>query len=307
MSGEQGIKQELSIGELVSKTFNLYRRDFTKYLVPFLVVEAVVGFLTTLVQRAIIVPAIPSNSTPQQLLNLLPGFFGAIAAIISLTAIVTWVFYPVAIGTAVKVASDEVEKGQADLGASVRFAVSKLVSLWLVGIVVGVIVALGFIALVVPGIILAIMFSLVLPVIIIESPGVLGSLGRSRELVGHRWLKTFAVFIVFGIIIGIASAIASLISSPFGVASNFVSSILSAFYVPLIPIVLTVYYFSNVARIAPPQVSQTPWATMPPMAPVSPIPPAAMVQAGTKYCLNCGTQLPSTATFCSKCGARQTA
>jgi len=152
---------------------------------------------------------------------------------------------------------------------------------------------LGFIALIVPGIILAIMFALSIPVLLTENKGVLESMGRSRELVGHRWLKTFATFIVIGIIFVIASLIVSAISGPFAVGSPVVSGVLSAFYQPIIPIALTVYYYSNLARITQLPASQTTMA------------PSATVQAGMKFCPNCGTQLASSAAFCSKCGAKQ--
>jgi hypothetical protein len=295
MSGGQGITQELSLGDVISKTFELYRRDFSKYLILFVVVEAIIGVLTTLVQRAIVLPAVPPDiTTPQQFLNWMPGFFGALITLIALSATVTWVLYPISVGSAVKLASEEIVTGRADLAASVRFAVSRIIWLWVVGIVVGIIVFLGFVALVVPGIILAIMFSLVLPVLIIESSG-FESLSRSRQLVSHRWLKTLAMFIVFAVMVGIASAIVSAISEPFGVASTIVSSILSAFYLPIIPIALTVYYYSNAARIAPPQMGQAPTA------------PGATLQAGMKFCPNCGTQIPSTTMFCTTCGAKQPA
>lgn len=295
MSQEQGITREQSLGEVVSKTFELYRRDFAKYLVLFAVVGAITGAFTTLVRRAFIIPPLLANATPEQFLNWLPGFLGALISLVILSVIVAVVFTPVAIGGAVKMASEEIEKGQADLGASVRFAVSKLVWIWVLSIIVGVIVVAGLIALVVPGIILAIMFSLAFPALLIEGTGVSESLGRSRKLVGHRWLKTFALVLVFVIIIAIASAIISAISGPFGWASNIVSSILAAFYNPLIPIALTVYYYSNVARLASLQSSQAPMA------------PAAAGQAGMKFCPRCGTQLASSVTFCSNCGARQPA
>jgi len=293
MSQGQGITREQSLGEVVSKTFDLYRRDFAKYLVLFAVVGAITGVLTTLVRRAFILPVPPANGTPQQFLNWLPGFFGVLIPLVVLSLIVAAVFSPVAVGGAVKMASEEIVKGQADLEASVRFAISKLVRIWVLSFVVGVIVVAGLIALVVPGIIFTIMFSLAFPALLIENTGISESLGRSRKLVGHRWLKTFALALVFGIITAIASAIVSAISGPFGWASNIVSSILSALYVPLIPIALTVYYYSNVARLAQLQVSQVPIA------------PTAAVHTGMKFCPSCGTQLASSATFCSKCGARQ--
>jgi len=295
MSGGQGITHELSLGELVSKTFELYRRDFSKYLILFLVVEAIIGVLTTLVRRAIVLPAtLPADATPQQFLSWMPGFFGAVIALTALTAVVTWLFYPISIGGAVKMASEEITTGNADLAASVRFAASRIVWLWVVGIVVGIIVAVGFIALLVPGIILSIMFSLVFPVIIIERTG-FESMGRSRKLVSQRWLKTLALVIVFGIVVGIASAVVSAVTGPLGVASTIVSSVLSAFYIPLIPIALTVYYYSNAARIAPSQEGQAPAA------------PGAAPRVGMKFCSSCGTQIAYTATFCPTCGAKQPA
>jgi hypothetical protein len=295
MSGEQGITRELSLGELVTKTFELYRRDFSKYLILFVVVEAIVGVLSTLVRRAIVMPAaLPANSTPQQLLNWLPGFFGAVVALIALTTLVAWVFYPISLGGAVKMASDEITTGKADLMASVRFAVSRIVWLWAVGIVVGIIVSVGFIALLVPGLILSIMFSLVFPVLMVEGTG-FGSLGRSRQLVSKRWLKTFGLVILFGIVIGIAAALVAAVTAPLGLASTIVGDVVSALYIPLIPIALTVYYYSNAARIAPPQTGR------------AQAPPRVEARVGMKYCSSCGTEIGYAATFCPACGAKQRA
>jgi uncharacterized membrane protein YfcA len=294
MSQGQGITRELSLGEVVSKTFDYFRRDLVKYVVLFAIVETIIGIVSALIRHAVVLPATPApGSTAQVFESWAPGFFGSLIALVGLTAIVTLVFYPVIYGSAVKMASTAIQNGQVDLGASVRSVVSKIVWIWIVGIVVGIIVFAGFIALVIPGIILAIMFSLVLPVVILESAS-FASLGRSRELVSKRWLKTFALFIVFGIIIGIASAVVGVISSPFGVASTVVSSILSAFYLPLIPIFMTVYYYSNVARLSPPQ-----------MGPTVITPGGAVVQVGAvKFCPNCGTQLAADAMFCPKCGMK---
>ena len=115
-------------------------------------------------------------------------------------------------------------------------------------------------------------------------------MSRSRKLVSDRWLKTLALIIVFGIIIGIASAIVSAIAGVFGVASTFVSSILSAFYLPLIPIALTVYYYSNAARVAPPQMPAAPeWVSSP---------------GESRYCPSCGTKVAPNTMFCPSCGAK---
>lgn len=295
MPEAQPITRELTIGEMVSKTFDLYRRNFVKYLLVFLVVGVIMGVLTALLRSAVVLPTLPANATSQDVLNWLPGFFTALFYLVSLSIAISLVFTPVAEGTTIKLASQEIEKGQADLGASFRFAVSKLIWLWALSIVVGVIVFLGVIALIVPGIILAIMFSLAVPVLLIENKGVLESMGRSRKLVDHRWGKTFGLLLVFGIIVLIVSVIISFISAPFGIASSIVNSILSAFYGPLVPIAITVYYYSNAARLSPP----------PPQMVQAPMAPAAGVTPETKFCPKCGTQMASWASVCPKCGAPQ--
>jgi len=292
MQPEHGIRRELSLGDVISKTFELYRRDFTKYFVLFAVVGVIIRIVTTLARQAFPLPTLPSNPTPQQVSNWFPSFLGALVLLIALISIVTVVFSPIAQGTAIKLASEQIEKGHAEIGTSVRFAVSKLLWIWALSIVVGVIVILGFIALIVPGIILAIMFSLAFPVLLIENKGVLESMGRSRELVSHRWLKTFATFLVLAIVNIVASAIVSAISGLLGVAGPIVNGFLSAFYQPLFPILLTVYYYSNLARITPLPADQMSTG------------PTTMAQAGMRFCPTCGTQLVSSATSCFQCGAR---
>ncbi len=136
------------------------------------------------------------------------------------------------------------------------------------------------------------MFSLALPVLLIENKGVTESMGRSRELVGKRWLKTFATFLVLGIILLVASFIVSAISGSLGILGPVVNGILSALYQPLFPILMAVYYYSNLARISQPPPGQMPMG------------PPATFQAGMKLCPTCGTPNVSSATFCIRCGAR---
>ena len=138
------------------------------------------------------------------------------------------------------------------------------------------------------------MYSLALPVLLIEKKGVFESMSRSRQLVSHRWGKTLGTYIVIGIIVIIASLIVGAITGPFGLAGTVVNGILSALYQPLFPILLAVYYYSNLARTSPPPTSQMPTG------------PITTFQGGIKFCPACGTQNPSSAAFCTKCGAKLT-
>jgi len=294
LSSDQSITRELSFGEVISKTFELYRNRFVTYLVFFLVIEVIYAAVTAVVQQAISLPSLPTSPTGEQVSSWFSANLGTLAAAAITVLVVALVVFPIAIGATIKMASEEIQNKRPEVGASVRFAASKLLSMWALGIIIGIITALGFIALVVPGIILAIMFCLVLPALLLENAGVVGSMGRSRELVGHRWLKTFVTGLVLAIIVIIISAVLGVISLPFGPASTFVSTILGALTAPIFPIAMTVYYYSNLARITPAPVGAGPYT--PPVAP-----------PGMKFCTNCGTQLEASATFCSKCGAKQPA
>jgi ribosomal protein L40E len=292
---EQGISRELSFGEIFSKTFQVYRRYFAKYFVLFAIVGVIIQVVTTLATQAFVRPApLPLNPTPQQFSSYLSSLFEALFLLLAVIFLVNVIFSTIAQGGAIKMASEEITKGQVNTGASVRFAVSKLLSIWALSIIVGIIVFLGFIALIVPGIILAIMYSLALPVLLIENKGITESMGRSRQLVSHRWGKTLGTFLALAIIIIIASLIVSAITAPLGtILGPVVNGILSALYQPLFPILMAVYYYSNLARTT----ASAPAGQMP-MA------PTATFQAGMKLCPTCGTQNASSATFCTKCGAR---
>ena len=292
MQPEQGINRELSLGEAISKTFQVFRQDFAKYFILFAVVGIIVQVATTLAQQAFVVPMLPMNPTPQQVSNFFSGVFGALFLLIGVIFVVNVVFSTIAQGSAIMLASERIAKGQATLGTSIRFAASKLLSIWAVSIVVGIIVFLGIIALLVPGIILAVMYSLALPVLLIEKKGVFESMSRSRQLVSHRWGKTLGTFIVLLIIVAIPALIFGAITSPFGIAGTVINGILSALYQPLYPILLAVYYYSNLARTAQGPPGQVP------------MDPTTTFQAGMKLCPACGTQNLSTAAFCVKCGGK---
>ncbi len=290
---DSSIKQELSLGEVISQTFQLYRRNFWKYVTIFLVVEAIFGVLNGLVNNYIVLPArLAPGATPQQVLNWTFTYLGAALLLALALFLVSVILSPIALGSTIRMTSDVIENRPPDLMAGVRFIFSKLLSVWAVSIIIGIVVTLGFIALIVPGIILGIMFSLALTALLIENKGVFDSLGRSRKLVGNRWLKSFALYLVIGILIGIAAEIVVLITAPISVPviRYLVEALISAFYLPIIPILVTVYYYSNTARTAP----------APPPPPPSPLPPTS----ATRFCPSCGEPVTeANQAFCRKCGA----
>lgn len=293
MASQERITRELSVGEVVSETLELYRREFVKYFVLFLVAYAVYGAALTAIKNVAAAPPLPPHTTGQQFVDWFRTNAGTFVASGVLRLLLLLVFVPMIYGSAVRMASAQIQTGEVDLRASVRFGASKLIWVWILGLVVGVIVFVGFVALIVPGIILAMMFFLVLPVLMVENTGIVKTMNRSRELVSHRWLKTFATLLVFGIMIAISGYIAGAIGSLFGAGSTEVTNVLSALYLPIIPIALTVYYYSNLTRIAPAGAGQAPTLS------------SQVAPSGMKFCTNCGAQLEVMAVFCSRCGAKQ--
>ena len=248
----KNLQSELSIGEILTQTFNLYSRNFVKYLIPFLAAGILTGLVTIAVRSAIVIPAAPVQATSQQLLAWFPTYLTATVTSIFLSGIVSWIASSITTGITIKFTSDKLERGQANLQTSFHFTLTKLLPLLAASIITGILIILGLVALVVPGVILALMFSLVYPAIMLEGTGVLGSLSRSRELVSNRWLKTLGLLLLLGIIVAIATGVFVLIASPFGIVGPLVSGILTALVTPIVAIATTLYYYSMRARTLPP-------------------------------------------------------
>jgi hypothetical protein len=248
----QNLTRELSIGEILTQTFKLYSQNFVQYLIPFLAAGILTGLVTIAVRSTIIIPATLIHPTSQQLLVWFPTYIAATLTSLFLSGIVSWLANSITTGITIKTTSDMLEKGQANLQASFNYTLARLLSLLVASIITGILIVLGFIAFIVPGVILALMFSLVYPAIMLEGSRVLGSISRSSELVSNRWLKTFGLLLLLGIIVAIINAVFGLIAGPFGIVSPLISGVLSGFITPIVAIALTLYYYSMRARTLPP-------------------------------------------------------
>ncbi|MEM2098513.1 MAG: hypothetical protein QXU99_02030 [Candidatus Bathyarchaeia archaeon] len=241
--------RELSLDDILSRAFTLYFSNFSQFILPYLIFGAISGVVTVTLEASVSIPATPpSTATPQEIMEWFTRFLPAVLTITVPSVIVSWLIGTVVQGIAMKFTADTLENKQATLLKSCKFTFSKILALLAASIITVIIIALGIVALVIPGILLAIMFSLVVPTIIIEGKGVFESLSRSRMLVSNRWLKTFGVLVMFQIIIGIAIMIITLITRPLGLVGVVAASILGAIVQPILPIGLTLHYYSMLAR-----------------------------------------------------------
>jgi len=248
---------ELSIGEILSLTFNLYLSEFLQFFLPFLVAGIIMGLSTYAIISSFPLPTEPSPTAPyEEIFAWLVDFFSTVIVIGVLSGLVSWIVGTTTTGVVIKYASDKIEKGEASLGVSFSFVISLLPSLLIAQLVAGILIFIGLLLFVIVGIILAIMFLLIIPTIVIERKGAFDSLGRSRRLVSHRWLKTFALLLIVGIIVMIVSGVASVLVVPFNsihpIIGPLITNIISAFVGPIYPITIIYLYYAMVAREIPP-------------------------------------------------------
>jgi len=242
---------ELSVGEIISQSFRLYRARFILFFLPFLVAGLITGiFVSTLLWYLPLPSPPPSGASLTIVTQWFWDFVRSLIAIAVLLGIVSVPISAITTGMIVKCASDILEKGNSTLKEGFSFVASKLVSLAGVTIITGILTIGGLFLFYVPGIIFMIMFFLAVSAVIIEQKGVFESLGRSRKLVSHRWGKIFVLSLIIGFIPFTVGWIASSMSAPFGNARWIVDSVITAFVTPILPIATTFLYYSMIAREA---------------------------------------------------------
>ncbi len=155
-------------------------------------------------------------------------------------------------------------------------------------IFVGILTVVGVIALIIPGIILYIMFSLSVSAIVIEDIGGIRGMSKSRILVRHRWLKTFVLLLIIVIISSVIGFALGFPASFLGSYGFALGAILSSPLAPILPVALTLHYYSMSAKEKPltPNVqSPQPYTNV--VCPYC----GKITSADAKFCPNCGREI----------------
>lgn len=180
--GEDSLNGAIDVGAVIRRTFQIYVDQ-----APVLMPAAAVVFVISGTLRVALTAASPG--------------LAFLALIVSLVA--TTLFT----GMVVELVAD-VQDGKRDASAGqlLRAVAPVLGQLILMGILAGIGILIGFLLIVVPGLILATLWSVGAPVVVLERPGAVRALGRSRELVrGNGW-NVFAVILLLVILVGVVSA-----------------------------------------------------------------------------------------------------
>jgi hypothetical protein len=175
-------RSHIDVGGIIRRTFQIYVDQASVLMPAAAVVFAISGVFSVLLIAA-------------------SKGLAFIALVVSLVA--TTLFT----GMVVELVADVQDgKRDANAGQLLRAVAPVLGQLIIVGIVAGVGILIGFILIVIPGLILATMWSVAAPVVVLERPGGLRALRRSRELVhGNGW-NVFAVILLLVILVGIVGS-----------------------------------------------------------------------------------------------------
>ncbi|HXV34338.1 MAG TPA: hypothetical protein VD769_10040 [Gaiellaceae bacterium] len=138
------------------------------------------------------------------LLSWLLGWVGVVLSVVLSVAGAFWLQ-----GALIQAVSD-VRDGRADMSVSETFNAvsSKLGTIVVTGILLGLAIALGLALFIIPGLFLMTIWIAVIPAIVLENRGIGDSFGRSRELVrGNGWNVFGVIVLTFLILIGVSIVI----------------------------------------------------------------------------------------------------
>jgi hypothetical protein len=217
----------------------------------------------------VLIPAALIVYTPVALIAAISSDSAAGGLLASIVALIASAWYT---GMVVRTVQD-VQDGRVDASIGQLFSsvTHVLMTLILVGLVVGICVVLGLILLIVPGLIILTLWSVASPVVVVEDTGVFEALGRSRELVrGNGWqvfgviVSVFAIILVVSIVIGSIGAIGDSFALIF-----LVQLLLNVALAPIFALAAAVLYFAlRSAQGQPVTIDPATGAFAPPQAPV---------------------------------------
>lgn len=210
----------IDAGGIISKVFEIYVDQ-----APVLLPASAVVFVISGLLSAVLIAASPA--------------LALVAVVISLVASTLFT------GMVVELVSD-IQDGRRDssVGQLLQAAAPVIGQLILVGILAGIGIVIGLILIVIPGLILITWWSVAAPVVVLERPGALAALRRSRELVrGNAW-QVFAVLVVLVIGVGVVSFVIEAIGASAGTAVGLVVRVIvSVLTAPLSALAAAVLYF----------------------------------------------------------------
>jgi hypothetical protein len=251
----------LSVGEILDRTFSLYRRNFLLFIgisaIPQLLVLAMqLAQIALMPARKVVAPLPTTEFQGSSAGFVIAGVAGAILLVI-VGVIVYFVAYLFSQGGTVYAVSELYLGRTTTIGQSLSRMRGELWSLFGVVFLNGLVTGLCFLLLIIPGIYMACRLCVCIPAALLENLGPRESLERSFGLTKENAGRAFLIFLLYVVIL---YAALFLFDIPFGIAmqsaakdpamlrvwtalmqvGNFVATVLVT---PVITIATSIFYF----------------------------------------------------------------
>ena len=200
---------DFTIAGTLQRTFAIIKRRAGTLIALSAVLYALPVTVLGLIARLGVIPggAIQTSATTGEPLSSSAG--GALIVYGLVSIVVLFVGSLLSTAAVIWVSCERVSGQPATFGTGVVRAIQVLPANIAMTFLMGLALMVGFMLLVVPGVMLMLRWIAAIPSLVVEGAGVLGSLGRSRDLtLGHRWailgfllvlaLVEFVVFAVIG-------------------------------------------------------------------------------------------------------------
>jgi hypothetical protein len=195
----------LTVGEILSAAFDLYRRQAVALWTIVAVVVIPAEALIVIVERLIL------SGGRSQAINGTIYTTDSTGLLAIVVIVITFLSVIVTIGALSKCLLDAYTGHPSGWRHSLQFAADRVGPLAWLSIICGVLLAIGYILLVIPGIFLTVSLIAAVPALMFEGTSPFASLRRSYDLVQGRWWATFGALVLAIIaLIGISIVLGAL-------------------------------------------------------------------------------------------------
>jgi hypothetical protein len=142
-----------------------------------------------------------------------------------LAALIGLLLYQVLTGAITRAIAAEVAGQDSDVEQSYRFGFTRLWSILLVGVLVGLATVAGLIVFIIPGIYIGVRLAVSIQALVVEGRRGTQAMGRSWALVGGHWWHAFGTLLVAALLTAVVNAV---ITAPFSATAWFVQGVAAA-------------------------------------------------------------------------------
>jgi hypothetical protein len=210
----------IDVGAVINRVFGIYVDQAPVLMPAAAVVFVITGVLSTVLRTG-------------------GAGLGLLAELISLVA--GMLFTGMVVGLVADVQDGKRDSSPGQLLSAVTPVLGQLIA---VALVAGIGILIGFVLIIVPGLVLLTMWAVAAPVVVVEHPGGIRALGRSRELVSGNGWQVFGVIVVLDILVVIVALILEVAADSAGTGVGIVVTVIVGVLAAPIPALASaVLYF----------------------------------------------------------------